>query len=72
MIEFFCGSYFEAMNIRNLLETNGIKVFVVNEYTSSLVPWIVTAGGSNATILKINELDSKIAEEIIESYNNID
>nr|WP_315200350.1 hypothetical protein [uncultured Flavobacterium sp.] len=45
MIEVFIGSYFEVINIKNLLENEGVFAFIQNEYLSVLEPWTVTAGG---------------------------
>jgi len=41
MVEVFNGSYFEAMNVRNLLEGKEISVFTQNEYMSNIEPWVV-------------------------------
>lgn len=64
----FNGSYFEAMNIRNLLEGAGITVFVQNEYMSAIEPWVVTSGGLNPVKLQVNEDDFEQAESIIKNY----
>ncbi len=64
----FNGSYFEAMNLRNLLETAAITVFVQNEYMSTIEPWVVTSGGLNPVKLQVNEDDFEKAESIIKNY----
>ncbi|WP_293872310.1 DUF2007 domain-containing protein [Flavobacterium sp.] len=38
MIEIYRGSPIQTMNICNLLEHSGIKVFVVNELMASIEP----------------------------------
>lgn len=53
MIEVFIGSYFEVINIKNLLENEGVFAFIQNEYLSVLEPWTVTAGGCAPAILKV-------------------
>lgn len=68
MIVVFNGSNFEAMNVRNLLENEGISVFVQNEYMSSVEPWAVASGGLNPVKLQINESDFEQAEIIIKDY----
>lgn len=68
MIEVFRGSYFEGINIRNLLENEGVFAFIQNEYLSVLESWTVTAGGCAATILKIKTEDHSRAKKIIEDY----
>ncbi|MHC0446851.1 putative signal transducing protein [Flavobacterium sp. 3-218] len=70
MIEIFRGSYIETMNIKNLLENNGISAFITNEYMSNIQPWSVSAGGNSPAILKVLEKDMANSKKIIESYNN--
>jgi hypothetical protein len=57
MVEIFSGSYFEAMNVRNLLEGKEISVFTQNEYMSNIEPWVVASGGLNPVKLQVHELD---------------
>jgi hypothetical protein len=64
----FDGPYFEAMNVRNLLDGAGITVFVQNEYMSTIEPWVVTSGGLNPVKLQVNEDDFEQAESIIMNY----
>jgi len=70
MVEVFSGSYFEAMNVRNLLEGNEISVFTQNEYMSNIEPWVVTAGGLNPVKLQVDELDLEASEIIVQDYLN--
>lgn len=76
MVIVFSGSYFEAMNVRNLLEGNGISVFAQNEYMSNIEPWVVTSGGLNPVKLQVDESDLDASKKIIEYYlngsNNLD
>ena len=69
MISIFTGTYVEAMNIRNLLESNNIEVFIQNEYMSIIEP-VVTPGGLNPVILKVNEADLERASKIIEDFQS--
>lgn len=68
MKEVFSGTYLEAMNVRNLLENDGIKVFAQNEFLSNIDPWGVAAGGLNPLKLQVNEDDFEQAESIIKNY----
>ena len=70
MTDLFRGTYFEAMNIRNLLENEKIEVFTQNENMSTIEPWVVTSWGSNPVILKVNNEDFENAKKIIEDYQN--
>ena len=68
MVELFSGSYFEAMNVRNLLEGKEISVFTQNEYMSNIEPWVVASGGLNPVKLQVDELDLDASKIIIEDY----
>ena len=68
MVEVFSGSYFEAINVRNLLEGNEISVFTQNEFMSNIEPWVVTAGGLNPVKLQVDESDMEASRTIIEDY----
>ena len=68
MVEVFSGAYFEAMNVRNLLEGAAITVFVQNEYMSTIEPWVVTSGGLNPVKLQVNEDDLEKAKQIVDNY----
>lgn len=70
MREIFKGSYSEAMNIKNLLENIDIEVFIINEVMANVEPWIVTSGGYNPVLLKVNENDFEKASHLIDDYNN--
>ncbi|MEI7509387.1 MAG: DUF2007 domain-containing protein [Flavobacterium sp.] len=70
MVDFFRGSYFEAMNIKNLLENNDVDVFVLNENMAILEPWVVTAAGFNPVTLRVNEVNLEKAKSIMEEYWN--
>ncbi|MBL0736647.1 DUF2007 domain-containing protein [Flavobacterium sp. GN10] len=69
MVEIFRGSYIETMNIKNLLENNGIPVFIANEYMVNIQPWSVSAGGNAPVLLKVLEKDIADGKKIIDSYN---
>jgi hypothetical protein len=70
MVEVFSGSYFEAMNVRNLLEGKEISVFTQNEHMSNIEPWVVASGGLNPVKLQVHELDLETSKIIIEDYLN--
>lgn len=68
MVVVFNGSYFEAMNVRNLLEEKEISVFIQNEYMSNIEPWVVTSGGLNPVKLQVDESDFEDAKSIVKDY----
>jgi|LNFM01.1.fsa_nt_gb hypothetical protein len=68
MINVFSGDLIESKNIQNLLESENIEVFAVNQYMSSIEPWALTAGGFNPVTLKVNDVDFEKAKKIVEDY----
>ena len=72
MIEIYRGSPIQAMNICNLLENNGIEVFVLNELMANIEPWVVSPGGSAPMILNVNESDVENAIKLITYYDKGD
>jgi hypothetical protein len=70
MINIFSGDFNETMNVRNLLENINIEVFTENGNMSSIQPWIVSPGGFNPVILKVNNEDFEKAQKVIEDYKS--
>ncbi|MEC4049645.1 DUF2007 domain-containing protein [Flavobacterium sp. SUN046] len=70
MANIFSGEFIEAMNIRNLLEIENIEVFTVNEYMSSIEPWVVSPGGFKPLILQVNDEDFEKAKIVVEDYRS--
>ena len=71
MIEIFRGSNIESKNIRNLLESRNIYVFVLNQLMSSIEPWVISPGGNKPTILKVNKCISKTIVRFLKVSLNI-
>ena len=67
--EVFSGTLWEATIIKNILEDNGLQVFIENNLMSTIAPYIVTAGGSNSTKILTSETDYDPAIKLIEEYN---
>lgn len=57
----FRGSGFEAVNIRNLLESSGVEVFAENELMSHIEPWAVIP-----IVLRVKTSDFEKANELLE------
>jgi hypothetical protein len=68
MINVFSGDLIESKNIQNLLESENLEVFAVNQYMSSIEPWALTPGGFKPVTLKVNDLDFEKAKKIVEDY----
>lgn len=69
MVTIFKGSYLEAMSIKNLLENHNIKVFIINEVSTSK-PWVISAGGFRLVSLKVMEVENEITKKVIDDYYN--
>jgi len=68
MIAIYSGSFIEAANIRNLLESRGIEVFASNEQMANIEPWAVSPGGQNPVVLSVGEPDYEKAKRVLEDY----
>ena len=68
MVDFFRGSYFEAMNVKNLLENNDVDVCVLSENMAIIEPWVVTSGGFNPVTIRVNEEDVEKAQAVVKQY----
>ncbi len=72
MIEIYRGLPIQAINISNLLENNGIEVFILNELMANIEPWVISPGGSAPMILCVNENDLEKALGLITEYDKGD
>lgn len=68
MLEFFRGSFSEAIFIKDLLEKNNILVFIGNEYVSSTDPFSISYISFTPAILKTQEFDYRNVTKIIDDY----
>ena len=70
MIEVYRGNYNDVMNIQNLLQSNGIESFVMNEVMGNIEPWVVSPGGFKAIALRVSDENLEASIKIIEDFNN--
>lgn len=68
-VEVFAGELIEVSFVKDLLEQNGIRVFLGNQNMSFIAPWYVSAGGVNALKVIVSSRDAQKAMELIESLN---
>lgn len=68
-VEVFAGELIEVSFVKDLLEQNGIRVFLGNQSMSFIAPWYVSAGGVNALKVIVSSRDAQKAMELIESLN---
>ncbi|MGB4774937.1 MAG: DUF2007 domain-containing protein [Daejeonella sp.] len=69
-VEVFAGELWQATMIKNILEDNGIQVFLENNLMSTIDPWIVEAGGFNPAKIIISNLDYDLSVQLINEFNN--
>nr|WP_294896734.1 DUF2007-related protein [uncultured Pedobacter sp.] len=69
-IEVFAGQLWQATMIQNILEDNGIQVFLENELMGTVAPWRVVAGGFNPVKVIVSNTDYEQAVKLIEEFNN--
>ncbi|MHC2990860.1 hypothetical protein OB13_04405 [Pontibacter sp. HJ8] len=71
-VEIFAGDFHRAAIIKNMLENNGIYVFVENQHMGSIAPWQVSSGGFNPVRLIISSLNLEQATKLLEEFNSAD
>ena len=71
MTTIFSGTYIEALNIKNLIESNKIEVFFLNE-TMSIIEPVISSGGFNSAILQVSQADFEKVKKLLQAYENGD
>jgi hypothetical protein len=71
MTTIFSGTYIEALNIKNLIESNKIEVFFLNE-TMSIIEPVISSGGFNSAILQVRQADFEKVKKLLQAYENGD
>jgi Putative prokaryotic signal transducing protein len=70
IVEVFSGDLYQATMVKDLLESNGIEVFIENKLMSVIEPWIVSPGGIAPVNVKIFGSDYTQAKELIAAFTN--
>ena len=70
IVEVFSGDLYQATMVKDLLESNGIEVFIENKLMSVIEPWIVSPGGIVLVNVKIFGSDYTKAQELIAAFTN--
>ena len=71
MTTIFSGTYIEALNIKNLIESNKIEFFFLNE-TMSIIEPVISSGGFNSAILQVRQADFEKVKKLLQAYENGD
>lgn len=66
----YSGSYSQAGLIQGLLEAQGIRAFLQDEFLGSLAPWYLRAGGVDAVQVVVAEHDAENAREVVEAFTS--
>jgi len=69
MENIFVGTYVEVLNIKGLLESNGISTFLLNENMAVIEP-VISSGGFNSAILQVRSEDFDYATKLLQEYGN--
>ncbi len=70
MIAIFNGPYTEAMIVKNMLENQGIDVFIANENMALIEPVAISSGGYNTVTLHVDQTDFDRGQQILNDYNS--
>lgn len=68
-IVIFSGDFHRAAVIKNMLENQGIYVFMQNEHMGSIAPFQVASGGFNPVKLIISGHDEEEAKKLLENFD---
>ena len=61
---FKCG-YTEAEIIAGLLRSNDIEVYLENEILATIIPWILSPGGTTPVTVYVSDEDANAAQKIL-------
>ena len=64
----YAGSFIDAAFVRSLLEAQGIRAFLLDEFMGTAEPWVTGPGGVGAVKVAVAGPDSKRAKPIVEKY----
>lgn len=67
-VEIFAGDFHRAAVIKNMLENQGIYVFMENQHMGSIAPFQVASGGLNPVRLIISSQDQEEAQRLLEEF----
>ena len=70
LVEIYAGSPIDAEIVSSLLKDADIETFLKDEHMGTIAPWQVTAGGSGAVKIIINNNDFETAKQVIENYEH--
>jgi len=68
IVEVFSGDLYQTTMVKDLLESNGIEVFIENKLMSVIEPWVVSPGGIAPVNVKIFGSDYAVAQELIKAF----
>ncbi len=64
----FKGGYTEAEIIAGLLRSHGIEVYMENEILGTVMPWVLSPGGSTPLTVYVSDEDLAHAENILKEF----
>ena len=67
-VEVFSGKIWEAELVKSLLENAEIEVFLNDEITGTMVPWIASPGGAGPVTVVVSKKDYDKAKSVVAEY----
>jgi hypothetical protein len=64
----YSGSTWECEMVKSLLENEEIQAFLKDEYSGTIAPWVVAAGGAGSVKVVVSNLDFDRARAIVEEF----
>ncbi len=70
LIVIYKGNPMDSELVTEMLNDNGIKASLKNQYMGAIAPWHVTPGGFEPVEVEILEEDKEKALALIDEFNN--
>ncbi len=67
----FKGGYIEAEIIAGLLRSHGIEVYIEHEILATVIPYILSPGGSTPLTVYVSDEDLAHAENILKEFEPV-
>lgn len=70
MVEIYAGQLWQATMVKNILEDNGIQVYLDNELMGTIDPGRIAAGGMDPVKVVVLDADYKSAMVLMDEFHN--
>lgn len=68
LVEIFSGNIMQAKMLQDMLTKSNIESYMKDEIMGSLMPWVVSPGGTSPVRLMVSEHDYEEAIQIVHEF----